>query len=320
MSEINKKRLVIWGVIFVILLLIGGGGYALNYAGYGSEGKIRAEVTKYIEKFNNLEQVRTMNKSADKSAKAGLSSDGIAVEYKNGKIKVKVNFKFVEENGIKYLQTTYNSSDTSYEEVVKLMIDAVGVENGNMEGKIFQSFDYNDFYSTQLAQGIKLKKVNNTIDAKINLNANILGIATADGGGEETISYILVDDSTKDISNYITYTVPTKFTKSGNKYELSTDTNTCTASFRVLSSDTAANSSALVDTISKADSTTSETQSLGGKDWFRINSPSTQGGIANRFIVDADDGSILLFEYASMFGNDECDEYIDPIANSIKLK
>ena len=43
MTGINKKRLLVWGVIFAIFLIIGGGGFALNYLGYGNSGKVRTE-------------------------------------------------------------------------------------------------------------------------------------------------------------------------------------------------------------------------------------------------------------------------------------
>jgi len=319
MTGINKKRLMIWGVIFLIFLAIGGGGFALSYVGYGNTGKVRTEVSNYIDKFNKLDQVRTINKDNNKLIKASLSDTGITVDYKNNAIKSKVYFTYKEENGLKYLDVVYNSNDLSQEEVIKLMIDAVGVENGNIEGSIFKSFDYSDFYATQLAQGVHLTKVNNSIDAKINLKANILSI-TDFGGGEETITYILVDDTAKDVNSYITYTVPNKFTKSDNKYELSTDSNTCTATFRILSKETAATATALVESMKKADNATSETKSINGANWYNVVSQSTQGGQTNRFLADTEDGGILLFDYTSMYANSECDEYLDSIINTLKLK
>ncbi len=320
MTGINKKRLLVWGVIFAIFLIIGGGGFALNYLGYGNSGKVRTEVNSYVDRFNNLSQVKNLNNIEGRKVKANLTDSGISVNYKNNAINFTVNFEYKEESGVKYLDTVYNSNDPAQEDVVKLMIDAVGVENGNIEGTIFKTFEYSDFYTTQLAQGIKLKKINNNVNAKINLKANILAISDSGSGSEETITYILVDDTSKNVSDYLTYTVPSKFTQTGNKYEFSTDNNTCTATFRILSNETAANTSELVDKITKADNTTSVTQSINGTEWNKIVTPSTQGGQTNRFIVDSSDGLILLFDYTSMYGNNECDEYLDTILNTIKMK
>ena len=91
------------------------------------------------------------------------------------------------------------------------------------------------------------------------------------------------------------------------------------STFKVVSKDTAENAKAVADMVAKGENTTVETQNINDTSWYKVSYPYILGGKANRYLVDAN-GSILLFEYYSYYGtNNECDEYLDAILNTIKL-
>lgn len=317
MTGINKKRLGIWGAIFVVFLLIGGAGVFLSYTGHGTAGRIRTEVKDYITKFNGLTQVRTINNDPKKSIKASISDKGILVDYKNDKISSKLEFSFKEDKGTKYLETVYNKNETSPETIVKLMIDAVGLKNGTAEGKIFDTYQYSDFYSTTLAQGVKFSTSGNNVKVQINLKTNIL-----DNGGGNTVedtSYVIIKDTEKLFEDYVNYTVPSQFTKSSKGYELSTENNTCTMEFDVVSPETEKDAVSVANMIAKGEKTSISEEELNGTKWNKVSYPSALGGTVTNYVTDVN-GTIVMIEYNAYYSNDECNQYLDTLLTSVKVK
>lgn len=318
MTGVNKKRFGIWVAIFVVFLLLGGGGFALNYTGYGNAGKIRKEVNDYIIKFNGLSQVREINNSENKNIKATLSDKGIVVNYKNDKVSSKLEFAFKSSEGSKYLETVYNKNEANPETIVRLMIDAVGLKNGTAEGRIFDTYEYADFYSTTLSQGVKLTASGSNVKVQINLRANVLANVAKTDSGDNT-SYVIINDTSKQFGDFVNYTTPSQFNKSNKGYELSTSNNICTMEFNVVSKETATDALSLANMIAKGENTSTTTQSINDVTWNRVSYPSKLGGTVNRFTIDVDD-NILMFEYNSYYANDECDMYLDTLLNTIKVK
>ena len=317
MTGINKKRLGIWGAIFVVFLLIGGAGVFLSYTGHGTAGRIRTEVKDYITKFNGLTQVRTINNENNKSIKASISDKGILVDYKNDKINSKLEFSLKEDKGTKYLETVYNKNETSPETIVRLMIDAVGLKNGTAEGKIFDTYQYSDFYSTTLAQGVKFSTSGNNVKVQINLKANILD----NGGGNTTedTSYVIIYDTNKSFEDLVNYTAPSQFVKSNKGYELSTENNTCTMEFNVVSVETEKDAISVANMIARGEKTSVIDEEINGTKWNKVSYPSALGGTVNRYITDAN-GNIVMIEYNSYYSNDECNQYLDTLLTSVKVK
>ncbi len=327
MTAVNKKRLLIWGFLFVLLLGLGGGGFALSrFMGYGDAGKVRTIVTPYIDRFNALNQVRTINQDEKKSIRASFVDEGILVNYKNDKIKSDLKFILVQQNELEYLEASYNSSETNPETIVKLMIDAVGVKNGTIEGKIFDTFSYSDLMNTTLAEGVFIKPTTSGVKVQINLHANILNNASS--GGNDTpsdgTSYVIIEDYSKEFTSYATFTAPSKFAQTTTGYAYSTDNDTCKAKFSIVSPESAGSNSQglaidVANVIAKGESTSTSPETVNGIIWNKVTFSNVTEGKTTRYLAD-ESGVILMFEFSNQNGTTECDEYQNSFLNSIKIK
>ncbi len=326
MTAVNKKRLLIWGFLFVLLLGLGGGGFALSrFMGYGDAGKVRTIVTPYIDRFNALNKVREINQDEKKSIKASFIDEGILVNYKNDKIKSDLKFILVQKDELEYLEASYNSSESNPETIVKLMIDAVGVKNGTIEGKIFDTFGYSDLMNTTLAEGVFIKPTTSGVKVQINLHANILNNASSssDTPTDET-NYVIIEDYSKEFTSYATFTAPSKFSNTNSGYVLSTDNDTCKAKFSIVSPESAGSNSQglaidVANVIAKGESTSTSPETVNGITWNKVSYPSVTGGKTTRYLAD-ESGVILSFEFSNQYGTTECDEYQNSFLNSIKIK
>ncbi len=328
MTGVNKKRLAIWGFLFILLLGLGAGGFTLSrFMGYGRAGKVRTVVTPYIEKFNGLNQVRKINEDEKKSIKASFIDEGILVNYVNDKQKYKLKFILIQENESEYLEATYNSEESGPEIMVKAMVDAVGVRNGTIEGKIFETFSYSDLMNTTLTQGVVIKPTQSGVKVQINLHANILNNASiggdVDNPGDET-SYVLLEDYSKEFSSYATYTAPSKFSQTNSGYSYSTDNDTCKARFAIVSPETAGSGTSglaidVANVIAKGEKTSTTEETVNDIKWSVVSYKNVTEGKTTRYLTD-ESGVILLFEFISQNGTDECNEYQSSFLNSIKIK
>ena len=95
MEGLTKKRFTVWMVLFVLLILLAGGGIGSHFMGYGKSGEVRKEVSPIIDRYNKLTAVVALNASEETKMKANLTSDGIQVTYvgKNGPSKTKFVYK-----------------------------------------------------------------------------------------------------------------------------------------------------------------------------------------------------------------------------------
>ena len=329
MTGVNKKRLAIWGFLFILLLGLGAGGFTLSrFMGYGRAGKVRTIVTPYIDKFNGLNQVRKINEDEKKSMRASFIDEGILVNYVNDKQKYKLKFVLVQENSeTEYLEATYNNEESGPEVMVKAMIDAVGVKNGTIEGKIFETFGYSDLMNTTLTEGVKITPTNQGVKVQINLHANILNNASV-GGNTDTpsddTSYVIIEDYSKEFTSYATFTAPSKFAQTNSGYTYSTDHDTCKARFVVVSPESAgAGTSGLAidvaNAIAKGESTSTSEETVNNIKWNKVTHSNVTSGRTTRYLTD-ESGVILMFEFVSQDGTDECNEYRDSILNSINIK
>ena len=54
MKKGNKTRLLFWGIVWIIVLALAGGGYYSYLSGHGVKGEVRHNLKPIVEKFNNL--------------------------------------------------------------------------------------------------------------------------------------------------------------------------------------------------------------------------------------------------------------------------
>lgn len=322
MEGLTKKRFTVWMVLFVLLILLAGGGIGSHFMGYGKSGEVRKEVSPIIDRYNKLTAVVALNASEETKMKANLTSDGIQVTYvgKNGPSKTK--FVYKTDGNLKYLEASYNRSEADAENIVKYMIDAVSVHNGNTENKVFERHNLNDFYSTTLVQGVRLSVNGSSITAKINIGTNILANLKdnpEDVPGEIKQLVILYDDSS-DFKDYVNFTVPTGFQDQGNNvYEISSGSNTCVASFKVVSESTASSADALVQMISNNKNIEAQSENINGIEWRKLTFVHQQGGEQTDYVIGLKD-KVLLVEYEEYFDTKECKEYLPTITKSLTEK
>lgn len=322
MTELNQKRFKIYVVFFAIFLLIAAGGYMAMTSGHGSIGKTRKELEPYVTRFNSLASVRSVNNSKSNSMKASITSEGILVTYKKDTSTSKVTFVF-KEGAFKELEASYNRKDTDAEQIVKNMIDAVSVSRGNIEGSLFNEFEYDYFLNTTISQGLHLEATATQITAQINLETNLLknirGEGYQENKEEEKPEFEIVYDNTNTFETYADYKLPDGFSTDTNDHQIATETNTCTARFNIISSITASDASSFSNALANAYSAETIAEDINNTIWYKTTYANNDGGKTTYYTIDKD-GQILGFEYQVTVDNSECDEYLEKILETIKLK
>ncbi len=325
MTKLNKRRFIIYAIIFVIFLLIAGGGIGLHFSGYGDSGKIMKIVSPYIKAYNNLKNVTDVNNATNKSMKAEIIKDGIEVNYKEDEKTYTQKFTYKQEsNQYAYLEAIYNRNENAPEEIVKNMIEAVSVVKGNKDGIIFGNsyetarYEYSYFYNTRITDGIRLESTGPNIIVKINLDVNVVKKLGGSEGDIENEIQIIYDDRYK-FEDFVAFTMPDKFTKESSMYQASTENNTCLVSLYVISTQTASNSAEFINKLATSKSAEPTTEVVNGSTWNKVTYTGSQGGQNSYYAIDAGE-SILGFEYQSLFENDECLDLQSALVRTLKLK
>lgn len=177
MKKENKARLIFWGTIWIIMVVLSTAGIGLYMNGIGTHGKIRKELKPINDSFNNLATIQRY-RDAGIDIKAKLKDDKITVRYKTDAIDASYDFIYDDSIGIETIVMQYgnNSADKDVSiSVARFMIDAVVVKNGRPEGEVFKNYQYDYFYSTSVLQGVNISDSGTTTTVKINLNAVITG-------------------------------------------------------------------------------------------------------------------------------------------------
>lgn len=177
MKKENKARLIFWGTIWIIMVILSSVGIGLYMNGIGTHGKIRKELKPINDSFNNLATIQRY-RDASIDIKAKLKDDKITVRYKTDTIDASYDFVYDDSIGIGTIVMQYgnNSADKDVSiSVARFMIDAVVVKNGRPEGEVFKNYQYDYFYSTSVLQGVNISDSGTTTTVKINLNAVITG-------------------------------------------------------------------------------------------------------------------------------------------------
>lgn len=182
MKDINTKRIIFWGLIFIIALACTIIGYLKYLEGYGKQGAARVLLIPISEKLNSLYPNMTSK----------VTLNGLTI--KNGDTK----YKFLSEdyNTIPTIVLTYDKNDTKAEECVKAVIETISVIKGNTHGLLTSKYDYSKFNSTSVIQGITVGITSDDINkmkAEINLDTNLYKnlLATFKNDEENNIDNLL---------------------------------------------------------------------------------------------------------------------------------
>lgn len=176
MRKENKIRLIVWGIIWVIMLILTITGMVLYMNGIGTHGKTRKELKPVNDAFNSLETIQRY-RDAGIQINSKLKDDRIVIRYKTDTIDASYDFIYDDSIGTGILIMQYGNSSADKDisiSVAKFMIDAVSVKNGHTEGEIFTNHNYDYFYNTNVVQGLGISDEGTTTTVKINLNTVII--------------------------------------------------------------------------------------------------------------------------------------------------
>ena len=182
MKKENKIRLIFWGVIWIITLILSISGVILYMNGVGSHGKIRKELKPVNDSFNNLSSI-IRYREAGIDIRSKLKDDRIIVRYKTDTIDASYDFVYDESLGTGILVMQYGNASADKDisiSVDRFMIDAVAVKNNHPEGEIFKNYQFDYFYNTNVIQGLGISDEGTTTTVKINLNTVVTDNITND--------------------------------------------------------------------------------------------------------------------------------------------
>lgn len=245
MTKKDKLNLITRIFLCALSFILGAYGYTLYLNGYGETGRIRQELIKVIDIFNELETVK--NNIADIQAK--YSNKSIVVSYKTDSADIEYVYKYEKNNNHETIIIEYSTSDaTRAEDVTKNILDAISVQQGNNPGDLFQKYKYSDFYKTSIEQGAYISNYNGKVITRITLNANLLQNLEDTFIGQEIIVTYISQEDLKNFKNELTNNK--KYSKEKNSiliYVIETDTE-----YTIYSSDKNNNDNNLYESIMSA--------------------------------------------------------------------
>ena len=164
----NKKRIIVWGIICFIFIILSITGIVSHNKGYGKYGDTQTKLEPIATAFNSLHEVIVLT---DMHAEA--KANKIVVTYINAEDKKeKYEYTYYNENGIEYIANTYETQ--TGELVAKQMVNAVYRKNGGTDS-IYKLYDYTSFGQAKLSDGINLSNKTITININTNLAVSLKG-------------------------------------------------------------------------------------------------------------------------------------------------
>ncbi len=174
MKKGNKTRLLFWGIVWIIVLALAGGGYYSYLSGHGVKGEVRHNLKPIVEKFNNLKGLESY-KSAGINITAEIKGTQIIVTYKTTGATATFTFDYQTIATEKVLYMKYSSADEATANlIIKSMIESVSMVNGHNEGEVFNTYKLEDFYNTSILDGVQIKSVTNSNEVYIGINKSVI--------------------------------------------------------------------------------------------------------------------------------------------------
>lgn len=174
MKKGNKTRLLFWGIVWIIVLALAGGGYYSYLSGHGVKGEVRHNLKPIVEKFNGLKGLESY-KSAGINITAEIKGTQIIVTYKTTGATATFTFDYQTIATEKVLYMKYSSADEATANlIIKSMIESVSMVNGHNEGEVFNTYKLEDFYNTSILDGVQIKSVTNSNEVYIGINKSVI--------------------------------------------------------------------------------------------------------------------------------------------------
>ena len=162
----NKKRVIFWGIIFILTAVASFVGYYMFNDGYGETGKIKKKMEPIVENFTRNDLIIRLGGYEAKATGSGITIN-------NTENKKKFKFVFSKEKSLDVITLEYESSDKNDAEIIsRAIIDSIYKLNGGTSS-VFEVYTFDVFEQTELVDGVTLKKGSkNTL--KLDINANIM--------------------------------------------------------------------------------------------------------------------------------------------------
>ena len=312
MKDINKTRLAVWSVIFVITLTFTIVG-ALKYKqGYGRGMQAKEDLEPIVQAFNASTFI-TSYKAAGTTIKAENKSNYVLISLSKGINTTTYLFNYKEEGIYRLIELKYTEEDKQNAEVIaRGMIEATAMAHGGKEGDVFNSYTYDEFRRTSLADGVVIINTGTDYTIKINIEENVASNLKQKDVAPEEEAFTIEADPNESADNYINYTMPEGFE---NK-EKTTANNKCSLLIDVITKYTS--SEEFATDLSKE---IKEDFVVTTNDTLKIykDTETSEEGKLHFAALDAG-GRVVLFRMKAESDNDECYEELTNILNTVTLK
>ena len=91
------KRLIFWGVIWLIIVACAGLGIYMYFNGHGEMGKIRKKLVPIADQFNNLSYIVDLKQNSNIDVVAKVTQDKIVVSYITDRTESTFDFVYSKE-------------------------------------------------------------------------------------------------------------------------------------------------------------------------------------------------------------------------------
>ena len=161
----NKKRIIFWGIVFLLCVFASVFGYFKYDEGYGKNGEARRKLHAVANEFNKLDSVIRKG-----TLETSVKEDKLVIKSKTD--NKEYEYVYYKKNNIEYITSQYSTNDSVGTSIALNVVDAV-YRNNKGSGSVTDFYSYDTFKTTTINDGVIYSGESN-ITISINLNANIV--------------------------------------------------------------------------------------------------------------------------------------------------
>lgn len=174
----TKARIIVWGIICSMCVLMGVFGIVSFAKGNGKIGAIVYKTKPVIETFNSLSSLESY-KLYDVEIKAINNKGNILLKYSSPTSSFQLDYIFEDMAGVPTLKATYGLTNevASFGDLLtKELLNAIAVLNGYEEGQIKEKYgeDIKIFKNAKIVDGVNVTDTSNSRTVIINMSQSIL--------------------------------------------------------------------------------------------------------------------------------------------------
>lgn len=182
----NIWRILFWGIIAVICTVLGIVGYLQNNVGTESDRIILKNIANTFNSSSKLKEYESIGTHITASVKGRK----IVIKYRGAS---EHDYTYTYEDGV--LSSSFDKNDSTANNIMIFMTDAVAVYNGQTEGETYELFTSNEILNYNLESGIEIIHEQNKTKIKLNTSVAVISKEEeSDEGNDDEIAYFLVED------------------------------------------------------------------------------------------------------------------------------